>query len=226
MSKLNSQQITIRAHAGQVSGLWLEPQSPQCALVFAHGAGANMRHTFMEVVAQQLAAENVATLRFNFPYMEYRKRSPDPKPVLISTIRAALTEARGLTNVPVLAGGKSLGGRMASWAVAEGEDVRALVFFGFPLHAPGKVSTERAEHLNAVKVPMLFLQGTRDTLADLDSIRRVCHSLGKRATLQVIEGGDHSFKLPASMHVSQDEVLRDLATRVGAWARGVLGVGG
>jgi len=214
---------TVNLSRHKVSALWLLPPKANGALVFAHGAGADMRHTFMQTVSQHLAAEGIATLRVNFPYMEKRKRSPDPKPVLVETIRAAVAEAQRLTKLPLFLGGKSLGGRMASWAVAEGLDgVKGLVFFGFPLHAPGKVSSDRAEHLKTIKVPMLFLQGTRDSLADLDSIRKVCKGLGKLATLEIIEGGDHSFRVPARLEVSNEEVVKDLGSRTAGWVRGAI----
>lgn len=217
---MKARSIKIKLPSGAVSGIWLEPQNCKVALVFAHGAGADMNHLFMESVSQNLAVHGIATLRFNFPYMESGKRSPDPKSLLTAAIRAALAHARGLTSSPLLLGGKSLGGRMASWVVAEDAvEVQGLVFFGFPLHAPGKVSTDRADHLKAIQVPMLFLQGTRDTLADLDAIKSICKALGNRATLEIIEGGDHSFKVPAGMKVSYPDVLKDLALRTDKWVK-------
>lgn len=211
--------IKLSDKLGSVSAIWLEPTKTERALVFTHGAGAGMDHMFMETVANNLAAEGIATLRFNFRYIEIGKRSPDTKAVLTETIRQAIAKARTLTKKPLMLGGKSLGGRMASWVVAEGVDgVSGLVFFGFPLHAPGKISTDRAEHLKDVRVPMLFLQGTRDSLADLMSIKEVCAGLRRRATLEIIDGGDHSFKVPAKMKVSYEDVLDDLAKRVRKWS--------
>jgi len=212
--------IKVSEKSGSVSAIWMEPSKATCALVFAHGAGADMKHVFMETVAKCLADERIATLRFNFPYMEAGKRSPDPKSVLMTTIRGAVEKGKSLSKLPIILGGKSLGGRMASWVVAEGiHDVKGLVFFGFPLHAPGRASTERADHLTHVKMPMLFLQGTRDSLANNDSIKAVSKSLGRIATLQIIEGGNHSFKVPAKMQVSYEKVMKGLAAATGKWAK-------
>jgi predicted alpha/beta-hydrolase family hydrolase len=174
----------------------------------------------MESVARKLAAVKVATLRYNFPYMEAGKRVPDPAPVLTETVRVAVEAGRSAAGgLPLFAGGKSLGGRMTSTAMAEDpmKDVRGLVFFGFPLHRPGKPSTERAEHLARVTVPMLFLQGTRDTLADLETLTPIMHRLAVRGELHVIEGADHSFHVTKSTGRSDDEVLEELAKVVGQW---------
>ncbi len=180
--------------AGEVSALLARPEGAPCLFVLGHGAGAGMRHAFMEAIAARLAARGIATFRYQFPYMERGRGGPDPQPVLLSTVRAAvLAAARAAPDLPLLAGGKSMGGRMTSMTAAESEldGVRGLVFFGFPLHAAGRPSAGRADHLENVRVPMLFLQGTRDKLAELDLLRPVCARLGGRASLHVVEGGDH-----------------------------------
>src|SRR4029077_19136462 len=183
---------------GDVSAKWLRPTNARWLLALAHGAGAGMHHPFLETLAAELAAVEVATFRYQFPYMEQRRRVPDAPPVLTSTVRAAVqAAAETAPDLPILAGGKSMGGRMTSQAAAEPspdfERVQGLVFFGFPLHPPGRPGTKRAEHLAQVKIPMLFLQGTRDQFADLKLLRPICASLGARAILHEIETADHSF---------------------------------
>ena len=180
-----------------------------------------MRHRFMDQISEVLAGEGIGTFRYQFPYMESGSRRPDPKPVLYATVRSAISTAAKLAEgLPLLAGGKSMGGRMTSMASA-GESldgVKGIVFVGFPLHPAGQPSTERAVHLQKVNVPMLFLQGTRDTLADLTLLKPVCKSLGKRATLQIIDGADHSFHVLKSSGTSDEAVLADLARRTRSWA--------
>ena len=164
--------------------------------MLAHGAGAGMRHAFMEGVSERLAGGGIATLRFQFPYLEQGRRAPDPPRVLTAAVRAAVdAAAQAAPGLPLFAGGKSLGGRMTSTAAAQQPlpGVRGLVFLGFPLHQPGKPGRARADHLRDVALPMLFVQGTRDTLADLGELRPMLDGLGGRATLHVVEGGDHSF---------------------------------
>ncbi len=195
------------------------PDSPRFGYVLAHGAGAGMRHPFLEHISQALFERGVATLRFEFPYMEQQKNRTDSPAVCAATIRKAVQHARDeWPGLPLVAGGKSFGGRMTSTAQAEQplEGVRGLVFLGFPLHAPGKPSVTRAEHLDAVRIPMLFLQGSRDEFAQLDLLTRVCEQLGERATLQVIEGGDHSFKVPKKIQ-SAEAVLATLADSIAEW---------
>lgn len=211
--------------SGEVSAIYIRPKDAKWLLVFAHGAGAGMQHKFMNTASGKLADHGIATFRFNFPYTEKGKRSPDPQPILKKTIRSAVEAAQGLTgDLPILAGGKSLGGRMTSMAASENplRGVRGIVFFGFPLHAPGKPSAERAEHLMNVTVPMLFLQGTRDNLANLDLLEPVCQQLKKNATLHIIEDGDHSFHLPKSAGRSDEEVIGELAKVVAEWLRKIL----
>jgi predicted alpha/beta-hydrolase family hydrolase len=212
--------ITVGERVGQVSALLLRPADARWLYVLAHGAGAGMRHRFMSGVAEALAERGVATLRYQFPYTEAGGRRPDPPGVLQATVRAAVTTAATVApGLPLLAGGKSLGGRMTSSAAAKSTlpGVRGLVFLGFPLHAPGRSGIERAEHLDQVGVPMLFLQGTRDALADLDLMRSVCDRLGARAMLHVVEGGDHSFAVLKRSGRSDAEVIAELADTIAGW---------
>lgn len=203
------------------SALLLRPQDANCLLVLGHGAGAGMRHTFMEAITEALAAHGVATFRYQFPYMEKGSRRPDRAPVLIETVRRAVAAATGLGDgLPLLAGGKSMGGRMTSMAAAVQPlpGVTGLVFFGFPLHPAGRESIDRAAHLAEVTVPMLFLAGTRDKLADLDLLRPVCKELADRATLHVIEGADHGFHVLKRGGRTDREVLDELASVTASWA--------
>jgi uncharacterized protein len=226
--------------AGEVSAILLRPRDARCLLVLAHGAGAGMRHSFMEEMAEELARAGVATLRFNFPYMEERRKVPDRAPVPTEAVLAAVrTAAEAAPDLPLFTGGKSYGGRMSSQAAAETSlapsdtsqgaaeesslpKVRGLAFFGFPLHPPDQPSTKRAEHLARVKLPMLFLQGTRDKLADLSLLRPICAKLGSRATLHTIDTADHSFHVLKSSGKTDAEVLRELARTVGAWTEKII----
>jgi len=208
---------------GEVSALWLRPSNARWLLVLAHGAGAGMSHPFLEKLAHELGEVAVATFRYQFPYMEQRRRVPDSPAVLTSTVRAAVRAAsQTAPDLPILAGGKSMGGRMTSQAAAEHppefENVRGLAFFGFPLHPPGRPGTKRAEHLARVRKPMLFLQGTRDQFADLKLLRPVCAQLGAVATLHEIETADHSFHVLKSSGKTDAAILRELAQSVPAWA--------
>ena len=206
----------------EVSALLLTPAKPKQLLVLGHGAGAGMNHPFMEKLADELAAVNVATFRYQFPYMEEQRRAPDVPAVLTATVAAAVRTAHeAAPKLPLFAGGKSMGGRMTSQAAALGllEDVKGLVFFGFPLHPPKRLDTKRADHLAKVKQPMLFLQGTRDTLADLKLLRPVLAKLGSRATLHIIETADHSFHVLKSSKKTDAEVMRELAETTAAWAQ-------
>jgi len=207
--------------AGEVPALLMRPAKAGWMLALAHGAGAGMKHSFMEKLADELAEAGVATLRYQFPYMEASRSVPDRPLVLTATVAAAVRAAtEAAPDLPMLAGGKSMGGRMSSQAVAQGllDGVRGLVFFGFPLHPPKQPSTKRAEHLSKVTVPMLFLQGTRDELADLNLLRPVCAKLGAHATLHVIETADHSFHVLKKSGCSDEDVLRELAETTAAWA--------
>jgi len=213
-------QIAVNAKAGMVSALMLRPPSAKALLVIAHGAGAGMRHRFMEDSAAKLAANGIATLRYQFPYMEKRIKRPDSESTLTDTVRAAVAAAKKLAgDLPLFAGGKSMGGRMTSLAAAKQplEGVRGLLYFGFPLHAAGNPGAERGAHLAEVDLPMLFLQGSRDALADLKLLKPLCRKLGKRIELSVIDGGDHSFHMLKSAKRSDDEVLSAVTQKAAAW---------
>jgi len=217
-------EILVSERIGRVSGLLLRPPEPWGTYVLAHGAGAGMEHPFLEAVARGLLARGMATLRYLFPYMEVGGRRPDPPVVLLATVRAAVARAGELMpGVRLFAGGKSMGGRMTSNAAADRtlDGVAGLVFLGFPLHRPRHPAIDRAEHLDRVALPMLFLQGTRDELADLAPMREVCAGLGSRATLHVVEGGDHSFAVLKRSGRTGTEVLEELADTIAAWARAV-----
>ena len=193
----------------------------QYVYVFAHGAGAGMNHPFMLRASAALEARGIATYRYEFPYMQAKKSRPDPPAVAEEAVRKAVAEAaRNYPGLPILAGGKSFGGRMTSQAQASQPmpGVRGLVFFGFPLHAPGKPGTSRAEHLTSVDVPMLFLQGTRDEFAQLDLLQQVVKGLGDRAKLHLIEEGDHSFKVPKRTGKTETDVMNELADTFLQWA--------
>jgi predicted alpha/beta-hydrolase family hydrolase len=212
--------VPVDEKAGEVSALLLRPPHAKALLVLAHGAGAGMRHKFMEEVAQKLAGYGVATLRYQFPYMEKGRKAPDREGVLTGTVRAIVAAAKKRAgDLPLFAGGKSMGGRMTSLAAAQAPlaETRGLIFFGFPLHAAGKPSAERGKHLAEVAVPMLFLQGSRDTLADLTLLEPLCRRLGKRAELFVIDGGDHSFYVLKSSGRSDDTVLDGAAQKTASW---------
>ncbi len=210
------------ASAGEVGALLLRPERARWLLVLAHGAGADMHHAFMEGAARALADEGIATLRYQFPYTEKGKRRPDPRPLLLATVRAALAAAAEVADgLPILAGGKSMGGRMTSLAAAEEAlpGVRGIVFFGFPLHPAGKqdAAAERAAHLRQVGVPMLFLQGSRDRLADLELLRPIHAKLGAGAALHVVEDADHGFHVPKRTGRSDADVLVELARATRRW---------
>ncbi|ROZ74397.1 alpha/beta family hydrolase [Ramlibacter sp. WS9] len=203
-----------------VSAVLDAPAHPKACYVFAHGAGAGMNHAFMVAVARGLVERGIATLRFQFPYMEQGSKRPDSPVVAQAAVRAAVEEAtRQLPGVPLFAGGKSFGGRMTSQAQAVEPlaGVGGVVFVGFPLHPAGKPSIERATHLAEVKVPMLFLQGTRDTLADLQLIRETTAKLGRRATLHVVEGADHSFHVLVRSGRNDAQVRDELLDVMAKW---------
>ena len=200
--------------------LVLTPPSPRFGYVIAHGAGAGMRHPFLESIAQALLTRDVATLRYEFPYMEAKKSRPDSPAVAAARVREAADRAnQEWPSLPLLAGGKSFGGRMTSTAQAESPlpGVKGLVFLGFPLHPPGKPSITRAEHLDRIRIPMLFLQGTRDEFAQRPLITQVTGQLGPRATLRWIEGGDHSFKVGKGR-----DVIAELADGIVRWGSTVV----
>lgn len=225
MSKTAGKEIHfgVNEKAGAVSGLLLKPDGARALLALAHGAGAGMRHRFMETVALKLADCGVATLRYQFPYMEKRIKRPDSEAVLTDTVRAAMAAAKKIAgDLPLFAGGKSMGGRMTSLAAARQplDGMRGLIFFGFPLHAVGKPGAERGAHLAGVDVPMLFLQGSRDALADLKLLKPLCRKLADRAELFVVKGGDHSFHVLKSLGRSDEEVLDDVVKKTAEWIDG------
>jgi predicted alpha/beta-hydrolase family hydrolase len=204
--------------------LVVRPPDAWVLYVLAHGAGAGMRHRFLETIAGSLAQRGVATLRYEFPYMEAGGSRPDPPAVLEGSVRSAVERAATVApDLPLVAGGKSLGGRMTSSAAASAPlpAVRGLAFLGFPLHAPGQPGTTRADHLDRVDLPMLFLQGTRDTFARLDLLTPVCQRLGPRATLHLVEGGDHSFGVQKRSGRTADEVMAELVDTFVRWARAI-----
>ncbi len=206
---------------GPVSALLERPPDAWLLYVLAHGAGAGMRHSFLESMSGALASRGVATLRYQFPYMEAGSRRPDPPAVAEATVRGVVNAAVGAApELPLIAGGKSFGGRMTSGAAATSlPGVRGLAFLGFPLHPPGRPGTRRADHLVRVELPMLFLQGTRDQFAQSDLITGVCQRLGSRATLHPIEGGDHSFAVAKSSGRTPASVLDELADTLVQWVR-------
>jgi predicted alpha/beta-hydrolase family hydrolase len=216
-------QLTLE-NGANVSALLLRPDNARACLVLAHGAGAGMSHPFMETVAAGLAARGIASLRYQFPYMEKGSKRPDAPAVAHEAVRAAVTEAaRRCPGLPLVAGGKSFGGRMTSQAqaITPLPGVRGLVFLGFPLHPPGKPSTERAEHLAHVKIPMLFLQGTRDEFAKLELLEPVVKSLGSLASLRLVEHGDHSLHVPARSGRKASEVVAEVLNAAAAWIAGL-----
>ena len=223
---MSEHRFLATSSSGEVSALLQRPRDAWALYVFAHGAGADMRHAFMQAVADRLAGHGVATFRYNFPYMEQGRGGPNPTPVLVKTVRSAVAEAARLARgLPLLAGGKSMGGRMTSTAASTEPlgGVRGLAFFGFPLHAPGKHSAERGAHLTLVELPMLFLQGTRDKLADLDLLRPLLASVKPVPTLHVVDDADHGFHVPKRTGRTDEEVLDELCATFAAWARPLVG---
>jgi hypothetical protein len=208
------------ASSGEVSALLIRPADARALYVFGHGAGAGMRHAFMEAVSLRLAAVSVATLRFQFPYMEKGRGAPDPPAVLTGTVRSAVKTAAALApDLPLLAGGKSMGGRMTSTAAAQEllAGVRGLAFFGFPLHAAGRPSPVRGAHLASVRLPMLFLQGTRDNLADLALLEPLLATVQPVPTLHKLEGADHGFHMLKKSGRTDADVLTEACAVFSAW---------
>lgn len=221
----DAKSVSITADgADPLSGLLQAPPRARACYVLAHGAGAGMAHPFMAAIAAGLAERNIATLRYQFPYMEHGGKRPDPPRLAHAAVRAAVAEAaRLLPKLPLVAGGKSFGGRMTSQAQAAAPlpHVRGLAFLGFPLHPAGRPSQERGKHLFDVHVPMLFLQGTRDTLAMLDQLEPLCKALGTRATLRLFQNADHSFHVPARSGRTDSEVRNDLLDALATWIDGL-----
>jgi uncharacterized protein len=209
----------------RVSGLLQAPPRARACTVLAHGAGAGMEHPFMVAVAAELAQRGIASLRYQFPFMERGTKRPDPPQLAQATVRAAVMEAQRLVpDLPLFAGGKSFGGRMTSQAQAATPlpGVRGLIFLGFPLHPAGRPSQDRAKHLFEVRIPMLFLQGSRDALAVLEELRPVCKALGARATLQVFADADHSFHVPARSGRDDAQVRAELTDALAAWIDAII----
>jgi len=228
VSSAYAEPVAIAVEDGlRVSGQLLVPPGARACYVLAHGAGAGMDHPFMAAVAAELAPRGIATLRYQFPAMERGARRPDPPPLAQATVRAtAATALRLVPGLPLVAGGKSFGGRMTSQAQANAplQGVRGLAFLGFPLRPAGRPSQNRAKHLFAVKIPMLFLQGTRDALASLDQLQPLCDALGARATLKLFQDADHSFHVPARTGRKDAQVRSEMLDALAAWIDGLLTV--
>jgi uncharacterized protein len=226
MTESSAQPLKIAVdNAASVSGLLTRPPQPRACYVFAHGAGAGMTHSFMEKVAAGLGERGMATLRYQFPYMEKASKRPDAPAVAHAAVRAAVAEAaRCCPGLPLIAGGKSFGGRMTSQAQAllPLAGVHGLAFFGFPLHPAGKPSSERAKHLADVSIPMLFLQGTRDNLAELSLLEPVVKTLGALAALHLVKDADHSFHVPARSGRNDGEVMNEILDAFAAWAGAIV----
>lgn len=219
--RASPQPVAIRVDDAQrVSGLLQTPRQARACYVFAHGAGAGMAHPFMGAIANGLAERGIATLRYQFPYMEHGSKRPDTPKLAQATVRAAVAEAsRRVPGLALFAGGKSFGGRMTSQAQAASplSGVAGLVFLGFPLHPAGRPSDERAAHLFAVQIPMLFIQGTRDALADLQLLQALVGELGSRATLKLFADADHSFHVPARTGRKDSEIMAELLDVLAGW---------
>jgi predicted alpha/beta-hydrolase family hydrolase len=217
---MDAQPIVMAVDGGRLSGLFLRPEAAKALYLFAHGAGAGMTHKAMESIAQGLAARGIATLRYQFPYMEKGSKRPDPPRLAHAAVRAAAAEANRIApDLPLFAGGRSFGGRMTSQAQAIEPlpHVRGLAFLGFPLHAAGKPGIERAEHLAQVRVPMLFVSGARDALAEPGLLKPVVAGLGERATLHLVDHADHSFKVAAKSGRTSVEAEAEALDCLAGW---------
>src|SRR5215475_5117327 len=218
--KTKEMKILATPEKGEVSALLIRPADASHMLVLGHGASTNMRHATLHTIAERMADAGVATFRYNFPYMEHGT-GRDSQAVCTATVRSAVAAAhKAAEDLPLLAGGHSFGGRMTSTAASESplDGVQGLVFFSFPLHQPGKPETKRAEHLNSVTVPMLFLSGSRDEMADPDLLQSVCKKLGKRATLHPLDTADHGFRILKRSRKSEEDVFVEMARVVREWA--------
>ncbi len=222
MAVASPERVTITLDDGRrVSGLLQAPQNARACHVLAHGAGAGMAHPFMAAIADGLAERGFAALRYQFPYMEQGSKRPDAPGVAEATVRAAVAEASRLVpGLALLAGGKSFGGRMTSRAQAALPlpGVRGLAFLGFPLHPAGRPGDGRGKHLIEVQVPMLFIQGTRDRLADLRLVQKLAEQLGARATLELVQDADHSFHVPARTGRKDSEVIAEMLDALADWS--------
>jgi hypothetical protein len=226
MSFSEAEPITVTVDGTvRVSGLLQMPRQTRACFVLAHGAGAGMAHPFMAAAAGELGKRGIATLRYQFPYMERGSKRPDPPKLAHATVRAAAAEAaRLLPQAPLIAGGKSFGGRMTSQAQAAAPlpGVRGLAFFGFPLHPAGRPSSDRGQHLFDIAIPMLFLQGTRDALAQPEQLEPLCRSLGERAVLKLFRDADHSFHVPSRSGRTDSQVRNDMLDALALWVDRVI----
>jgi predicted alpha/beta-hydrolase family hydrolase len=222
------QQLTLdTGKSGAVSALLSRPDEPRACYVFAHGAGAGMTHSFMEAFADGLCKRGIASLRYQFPYMEKGSKRPDPPAIAQAAVRAAVGKAAEIfPGLALIAGGKSFGGRMTSQAQAAAPlpGVHGLAFVGFPLHPAGKPSTDRAEHLVKIDIPMLFLQGSRDSLAEVTLVEGVVKHLGRLATLHLVDGADHSFHVLARSGRNDREVMDEILDAFAGWANSIIAV--
>lgn len=225
MTAADAEPVTIAGQGFRVSGLLQTPPAPRALFVLAHGAGAGITHPFLVAVATGLLERGIATLRYQFPYMEEGGRRPDPPKLAHATVRAAVAESlRRTPDVPMFAGGKSFGGRMTSQAQAASPlaSVRGLIFLGFPLHPAGRPSQDRGKHLFDIHVPMLFLQGTRDALAELPHLEQLCQALGESATLTLFPDADHSFHLPARTGRTDVDPRNEMLDGLSRWVDAVI----
>ena len=226
MSGITEHRFIATESSGEVSAILTRPDDATALYVFGHGAGAGMSHVFMESASKLLTDQAIATFRYNFPYMEAGRRPPNPRPILLNTVRSAVAEAAVLApDLPLLAGGKSMGGRMTSLAasIEPLDRVAGLAFFGFPLHASGRDSTERGAHLSDVALPMLFMQGTRDKLANLNLLGPLLQQVVPAPTLHIEDGADHGFHVLKRSGRTDEEVVMSLSAALAAWAAGVAG---
>ena len=222
MPEAKELKFTTHEEKGEVSALYLRPRGAETLLVLGHGAGTSMRHPFMEELAQALAAAGAATFRYNYPYSERGRGGMDGEKVRLSTVRAAVTAAaRQAPGLPLFAGGHSMSGRMTSMTAAEEplDGLRGILFFAFPLHPAGKPGTERAAHLEKVTVPMLFLSGPRDALAELTLLEPAVEKLGERATLHLVDTADHGFRVRKRSRSSTEPVMEELARVASSWMK-------
>ena len=216
-----SRALVMVGARGPVSAVLVRPDDATLLYVLGHGAGAGMKHAFMERVTTELGERGIATFRYQFPYMEAGRRPPDPPRVLEETVRAAIAAAHEQApDLPLIAGGKSMGGRISSHVAADNPppELKGLVFLGYPLHPAKQPAVKRAEHLSRIRIPMLFLQGTRDDLSDLTWLTPIVEQLGPSATVHIVEGGNHSFKVLQRSGRTDDEVMAEIADATDAWA--------
>jgi predicted alpha/beta-hydrolase family hydrolase len=215
--------IPVHEYPDGLSARWYNPENAYAQVLMTHGAGAPMEHPFMSTSANLMAERGLAVLQYNFLYIQLGSKRPDHQKKTVSTIIQAIEFQKKLSDLPLFVGGKSYGGRMSSWAMAENNElaVSGLIYWGFPLHAPGRPSSDRAGHLAGINIPMLFLQGTRDTLADLSLLKPVVKNT-KSGELFIVEEGDHSFKVPKRTGKTNDEILVDLADKVEDWTKSIV----